>query len=64
MGAAEWGSTNWFPRVYAAGVEKFAWIVSPNIFSQMSTEATQVKNKNDKTRTFDDIVEATNWLGL
>jgi hypothetical protein len=64
IGAAEWGSTNWFPRVYAAGVEKFAWIVSPNIFSQMSTEATQVKNKNDKTRTFDDIVEATNWLGL
>lgn len=64
LGAAEWVATDWFPRVYAAGVEKFAWIVSANIFSQMSTEATQARNKSNKTRTFDDIAKATQWLGI
>lgn len=64
MGAAEWVATDWFPRVYAAGVEQFAWIVSPNIFSLMSTQATQARNKNDKTRTFDDVAKAAAWLGI
>ena len=64
MGAAEWVVTDWFPRVYATGVEKFAWIVSANIFSQMSTEATQARNKNDKTRTFNDVAKAAQWLGI
>jgi hypothetical protein len=64
MGVADWVATDWFPRVYATGVEKFAWIVSANIFSQMSTEATQAKNKNDKTRTFDDVAKAASWLGI
>jgi hypothetical protein len=59
MGAAGCAATDWFPRVYAVGVEQFAWIVSPNIFNQMSAEATQVRNKNDKTRTFDDVAETT-----
>jgi hypothetical protein len=30
----------------------------------MSTEATQAKNKNDKTRTFDDVAKAASWLGI
>ncbi len=64
MGAAEWVATDWFPRVYAAGVEKFAWIVSTNVFSQMSTEATQARNKSNKTRTFNDVARATQWLGI
>jgi hypothetical protein len=64
LGAAEWGATDWFPRVYAAGVEKFAWIVSANIFSQMSTEATQSKNKSAVTKTFDDYAKAVSWLGV
>ncbi|HEX8532328.1 MAG TPA: hypothetical protein VF646_19965 [Cytophagales bacterium] len=64
MGAAEWAATDWFPRVYAAGVEQFAWIVSPNLLSLMSTEATQARNKNEKTRTFDDAAKAAGWLGI
>jgi len=55
---------SWFPRVYATGVEKLAWIVSSNIFSQMSTEATQSKNKNEVTKTFDDHAKAASWLGV
>ncbi|CAA9305710.1 MAG: hypothetical protein AVDCRST_MAG56-6489 [uncultured Cytophagales bacterium] len=64
LGAADWVATDWFPRVYATGVEKFAWIVSPNIFSQMSTEVTQSKNKSEVTRTFDDHAKAASWLGV
>jgi len=48
--------------MYAAGLERLAWIISPNIFSQMSTEATQAKNKNEKTRTFDDYSKAESRL--
>ncbi len=62
QGAAEWVATDWFPRMYAAGLERLSWIVSPNIFSEMSTEATQSKNKSDKTRTFKDYETSQKWL--
>ncbi len=52
------------PRMYAAGVEQFAWIVSPNVLSLISTKATQARNKNEKTRTFDDVAQAVRWLGI
>jgi hypothetical protein len=62
QGAAEWVATDWFPRMYAAGLMQLAWIVSPNIFSQMSMEATVSKNKDEKTRTFENYTKAEDWL--
>lgn len=60
--AADWVATDWFPRMYAAGLAQLSWIVSPNVFSELSTEATQSKNKTDKTRTFKDYDAAEKWL--
>lgn len=62
QGAADWVATDWFPRMYEAGLTRLAWIVSPNIFSQVSADLTISKNKNEKTKTFDDYAKAEEWL--
>jgi len=66
-GAAEWGATNWFPRMKMAGVRQFAWVYSPSEFSKMSTDLTISRTsadllKDDFIRTFDNITEARKWL--
>jgi hypothetical protein len=38
-GVADWLARNWFPRMRASGMKKFALIYSPSRFSQISADA-------------------------
>lgn len=66
-GAAEWGATDWFPRMKEAGVKYFAWVYSPSFYSKMSTDVT-IENASEELlannfiRTFFDYKEAQQWL--
>ena len=61
--AAEWGGTEWFPAMTAAGLQYFAWVYSPNLYSRLSTDLTlQVTTGSPVVATFDDMDTARAWL--
>lgn len=62
--ANEWLSSNWMPNAIANGLKKFAYIVSPDIFSAMSSEdlSTKVPEAGFEMRTFNSVAEAEAWL--
>ena len=61
--AAEWGGTEWFPSMTAAGLQYFAWVYSPNLYSRLSTDLTlQFTVGNPVVATFDDMDTAKAWL--
>lgn len=61
--AAEWGGKVWFPAMTAAGLQFFAWVYSPNVYSRLSTDLTlQLAAGNPVVSTFDDIETAKAWL--
>ena len=61
--AAEWGGTEWFPAMTAAGLQYFAWVYSPNLYSRLSTDLTlQFTTGSPVVATFDDIDTARAWL--
>ena len=61
--AAEWGGTEWFPAMTAAGLQYFAWVYSPNLYSRLSTDLTlQFTTGSPVVATFDDIDTAKAWL--
>ncbi len=61
-GAATWVGSEWFPRMSQAGLHWFAWVYSPSVFSQLSTDKALNHTKEGFVRTFYDIEEAKNWL--
>lgn len=61
-GAAAWVGTEWFPRMSLAGLHWFAWVYSPSIFSQLSTDKALNYTTEGFIKTFYDIEEAKNWL--
>ena len=60
--AAEWGAEDWFPRMEQAGLKYFAWIYSPDYYSQMSMDKTLQLFKNTTIVTFPDKSSASEWL--
>jgi hypothetical protein len=61
--AAEWGGTEWFPAMSEAGLQYFAWVYSPNVYSRLSTDLTLQYNAGNATvATFDDLNTAKAWL--
>ncbi|MFA0962299.1 hypothetical protein AB9P05_10855 [Roseivirga sp. BDSF3-8] len=58
--AAEWTSTVWFPQMFEAGLEKFAWIFSANIFAELS--AKKAMPQTDNIKSFNNIHDAKKWL--
>ena len=61
--AAEWGGKEWFPTMAAAGLQYFAWVYSPNLYSRLSTDLTlQYTAGSPVVATFDDIETAKAWL--
>ncbi|SHJ68064.1 hypothetical protein SAMN02745146_3683 [Hymenobacter daecheongensis DSM 21074] len=60
--AAEWGGTVWFPAMAAAGLQYFAWIYSPNVYSRLSTDLTLRHTTEPVIATFDEIETAKAWL--
>ncbi|MBC3538707.1 hypothetical protein ACFSC6_19870 [Rufibacter sediminis] len=62
-GAAEWGAKIWFPAMYKAGVHYFAWVLSPELYSQLSTKETLKYTINGiLILNFEDRDAAENWL--
>ena len=61
-GANEWIEKNWTPRVVAAGLKKFAHMVSADIFAAMSVEEMVTRVSGFEMRIFDDESEARAWL--
>lgn len=60
----QWIDDNIFPRYIAAGVKKFAYIMSADMISQLSIEQTMEEKKAAafETRFFENEEEAMEWL--
>jgi hypothetical protein len=65
QGAAEWVAKEWFPRMFAAGMKRFAWVQSQNVFSQLSADKTlsetEMSQKNEGIRIFNNLEQAQQW---
>lgn len=62
-GAAKWVAQDWFPRMQAAGLERFAWVYPPSEYSRLSAEkALQLMEDDSIVRKFDSIEAAGDWL--
>ena len=61
--AARWVVEDWFPRMMIAGLKKFAWIYSPSVFSQVSTnEVLRLMDGNKMMKTFNNVPAGMQWL--
>ncbi len=61
--AAEWGGNIWFPQMQHAGLQYFAWIYSPGIFSQLAAEkSVNIMTGSITSQFFNDVKEAAVWL--
>ncbi|GAB2963776.1 hypothetical protein GCM10027048_36170 [Hymenobacter coalescens] len=60
--ASEWGGKVWFPLMAEAGLEYFAWVYSPNVYSRLSTDLTLQHTQKPVVMTFDNLDTASDWL--
>ena len=58
--ASQWTADVWFPNMFQAGLQKFAWVLSPNIFAELS--AKQAMPNTESVKAFGNLEEARNWL--
>jgi hypothetical protein len=58
--AARWTAEQWFPQMTGAGLKHFAWILSADIFAEISAKIAM--NRTSVVRTFRSYPEAHNWL--
>jgi hypothetical protein len=63
-GASRWVATDWFPRMRAVGLQRFAWVYSPSRLSQVSTDEALagVDAAAVGVGVFHDIADAWRWL--
>ena len=62
--ASNWVADDWFPRMIACGLKKFAWIESPvSTLSVISAKKSARRNGTEIIRLFKDAPEAERWLG-
>ena len=61
--ASNWVADDWFPRMIAAGLKRFAWIESPvSTLSVISAKKSIRKNQDGVIRLFKEGSEAEMWL--
>lgn len=60
--ALDWINNDWFPRLLGAGVNRFALIQSPDIFSRFSADRVAKDDPSDVYRVFGSEESAINWL--
>ena len=61
--ASSWVAEDWFPRMIAAGLKKFAWIESPLCaLSVVSAKRSAMKNEAGVIKLFKSEDEAQKWL--
>jgi len=60
----EWVTKNYFPIYIEVGLKKLAWLMSKDIFAQVSFEQSfeETDNSSFVLKYFDDKIEALNWL--
>ena len=63
-GATEWAGREWFPRMFAAGLTRFAWIVPEALFAEMSMQKALevIPPEFTGVQTFNDVQRARHWL--
>ena len=59
--AALWTADVWFPQMKKAGLRKFAWILSPNIFTELSAKRA-MEPYPEIVKAFHTCEEAYEWL--
>ena len=59
--AAVWMADVWFPQMIEAGLKHFAWILSPNIFTELSARRAMEPYK-ETMKPFYSFEEAHKWL--
>ncbi len=57
-----WSATDWLDRAVKVGYRKFAVIISPDIFAQMSVEDTLNQVNGVEIKYFPSDAEATAWI--
>ncbi|TRX48202.1 hypothetical protein FNH22_29555 [Fulvivirga sp. M361] len=60
QGATEWVSSVWFPKMMDEGLKNFAWVLSSNIFAELS--AKNVSSDGDIIQYFNDYKQAEKFL--
>jgi len=60
LDSSDWMATHWFPEVMREGVTHFAWVLSRNIFAEIS--ALEAMPKSEKVCPFKSTQEALLWL--
>jgi hypothetical protein len=62
--ASEWVGKVWLPAMAEAGLQYFAWVYSPNLYSRLSTDLTlqHAPEVGPIAFTFDNIDTASAWL--
>jgi PAS domain S-box-containing protein len=61
--AADWSNTEWFPAMEKAGLQYFAWIYSPSVFSQLSAKKSVDTLTGKVTfQFFNDAESAIEWI--
>ena len=58
--STEWTTTQWFPSMIEAGLKKFAWVFSTDVFAQIS--AYRVTPNIPVVKTFLSKEKALEWL--
>lgn len=59
--ASDWAVKIWMPQVIQSGVRQLAWVISPNIFAELSARRV-IENFPTITRAFADRETAMTWL--
>ena len=57
---ADWTANKWFPEIIQAGLKHFAWVLSTNIFAELS--ALEAMPASGVVMTFYSVFEAHKWL--
>jgi len=60
--ANDWIANDWMPRALSAGLSKCAYIISPDIFGQLSAESLNTRVQGLERQLFDNRKEAEKWL--
>ncbi|GAB2777295.1 hypothetical protein HNQ93_001826 [Hymenobacter luteus] len=64
--ASGWVGATWFPMMADAGLEYFAWVYSPNVYSRLSADLSMQQQLGTRpiVLAFDNQELASNWLQL
>ena len=61
--ASDWAATTWLPQMEQAGLQYFAWVLSPSAFSQLSAiKSADNSEKSANISFFSDAQQAMDWL--